>query len=117
MREISISRKAISPAPSGGGCLWKGRKMSYISDYLHGGSEEEYRAEAARQNRIDRAEREEIPFSVGRNYELFEKRENGEWYYSATYDLDDTESLNELISDVWEHGKKDMEVFIDPEEE
>lgn len=91
--------------------------MSYISDYLHGGSEEEYRAEAARENMRGRAEREEIPFSVGRNYELFEKRADGEWYYSTTYDLDDKESLNELISDVWHHGKNGMEVFIEEEEE
>ena len=94
--------------------------MSYISDYLHGGSEYEYRAEAIRENMRDRAEREKIQFyssSVENNYELFEKRANGEWYYSATYDLDDKESLDALIADVWEHGKKGMEVFIDPEEE
>ena len=91
--------------------------MSYISDYLHGGSEEEYRAEAARQNRIDRAEREKIPFSVGRNYELFEKRENGEWYYVETYDIGDTKGFNALLNSVREYGKKGVEVFASPEDE
>lgn len=91
--------------------------MSYISDYLHGGSEEEYRAEAIRENRRDRAEREEIPFSVGNNYELYEKRANGEWYYVATYDIDDTEGFNALIESVWEYGKKGIEVFAQPEDE
>lgn len=90
--------------------------MSYISDYLHGGSEEEYRAEAIRENIRDRAEREEIPFSVGNNYELYEKRGNG-WYYVATYDIDDQECFDALIKDVWEYGKKGIEVMAGPEDE
>ena len=94
--------------------------MSYISDYLHGGSEEEYRAEAIRENMRDRAEREEAQFyssSVENNYELFEKRANGEWYYVETYDIGDTKGFDALINSVWEYGKKGIEVFASPEEE